>query len=581
MLREMFKVDKSYMLMSLAAIPVGVINPLIDIYFLNIFLKSISEDKSIAKAALILGVMFALNLINLLWDGYICNIYMPIHEKKIAFAFKSRFIEAARRFEAEKFEDPRFYDEFVISSGEANSRPISIWKSCVGAASLSASVGTIITLIISTDLYLIIFAVISAVIGLIPQMIKVKTNFEYNRQNASLSREEDYFNRIIYNKSFIFDLKCTDIIEVLKNKLADCLERSVVLKKKYSIKNMKAESFHSLISVVFTVVTWLYIGVRIVFGYYTIAAFTAMFNACNNFRSKVRNFVEVFSEFKDHRLYADKVYDFLDYKPPNVVETGITKEFEERIELSGVSYIYPNTTAKALDNVNLIISKGEKIAIVGQNGAGKSTLIKILLRLYEPCEGLVTMDGVPYRDIKESSIKKTFSCCFQDFSLYSFSLGENISMSNEYDAEEIGKLLEKVNMNEYKEFLANQVNRDFDEEGLNFSGGEAQRIGIIRALYQNGDILVFDEANSSLDPIAEKELNDLIYDISGDKTAIFISHRLSAATKADRIVYMEEGSIIESGTHRELLCRNGRYAKLYNAQIEQLTEKVKTNSAAM
>ena len=132
-----------------------------------------------------------------------------------------------------------------------------------------------------------------------------------------------------------------------------------------------------------------------------------------------------------------------------------------------------------------------------------------------------------------------------------------------YDAVAIGKLLEKVNMSEYKAFIANQVNRDFDEEGLNFSGGEAQRIGIICALYQNSDILIFDEANSSLDPIAEKELNDLIYDISGNKTTVFISHRLSTATKADRILYMEEGSIVECGTHRELLRRNGRYAKLY------------------
>lgn len=539
MLRDMFIIDKTYMLISLFAIPIGIINPLIDIYFLNVFLRSISEEKSISKAAMILGIMFVLNLLNLLWDGHTCNIYMPVHEKKIAFGFKSRFVEAARNFEAEKYEDPHFYDEFVISSGEASSRPISIWKSCVGFASLLASIGTIITLIISTDLYLIIFAIISAVIGLIPQLIKVKTNYEYNQENASLIREEDYFSRIIYNKSFIFDIKSTNIIEVLKNKLNGCVERSIALKKRYSIKNMKAESFQSFISVVFTITTWLYIGIRIVFGYYTIASFTAMFNACNNFRSNVRNFVDVFAQFKDHKLYADKVYSFLDYKPSTEAETGISKDFNERIELRGVSYIYPNTAIRALNNVNLTIKKGEKIAIVGRNGAGKSTLIKIIMRLYQPSEGLVAMDGVPYQDIKESAIIKTFSGCFQDFSLYSFSLGENVSMSNEYDVVAIRALLEKVNMSGYSPFIASQVNRDFDEEGLNFSGGEAQRIGIIRAIYQNSEVLIFDEANSSLDPIAEKELNDLIYDISGDKTTIFISHRLSTATKADRIIYME------------------------------------------
>ncbi len=570
MIKQLLKIDKQYMFVSLIAIPVGIINPLIDIFFLQLFLESIADDKSVIKALLILLAMFILNLVNLIWDGYASHIYMPTREKRISMIFKLDIIEAVKRSEVRNFDNPDFYDHFVLASQDIDIRCIAIWKSCVNIMSLFASIGTVIALIVTTDPYLIVFAVFSAVIGLIPQLIKVKNDYEYRNQKASLDRQESYIGRIMYDKSFIYDAKCSGIGDVLKNQLRTCTDRNIALIKKYSSKNMLAENIQSIIVVLFTLVTWLYLGIRIIFGYYTIASFASMFNACNSFRNSIKSVVSTITDFKAHKLYADKIYSFLDNDLMENYHIGIHAHFNHICEFRNVNFSYPQNKDLTLKKINFKLKRGEKVAIVGRNGAGKSTLLKLLLRFYEPTAGEILMDDVPYEVMNVSSIRACFACCFQNLSLYSIPLGENIAMSNNYLDKDINSVLQMVNMDKYSCSIKSQVNRDYDDEGLVFSGGETQRIGIARLLYQTGDILIFDEANASLDPIAEKELNDLICEVSGNKTTIFITHRLSTAIKADRILYMENGKIVEEGTHKELMHMNGAYAKLYNTQIEQL-----------
>lgn len=570
MIGDLYRIDRKYMLISLISVPVGVINPLIDIYFLRRFLECISEERSIRGAAFILALMFALNIANLLWESCVCGIYMPICEMKIAAAFRLRFIGKVGDYDAEAFDSSDFYDSYTVAAGNADGRCIGIWRSCVNTLSLLTSIGTIIGLIVTTDVYLIIFALISAVIGLVPQLMRAKTDCDYANKKAALDRRRDYFGRLMYDKTFIYDAKTTDIGAVLKKQLLSCVTEGIDLFKRYSPKNLAADSFQNLISSLFTLATWLYLGVRIIFGYYTVAAFTSMFNACNSFRGNVRSFLSAVADFRSHKLYADKVYEFLDGGSPSRGETDAAELPARLIELRDVSFTYSGQTSPAVNGVCLTVRRGEKLAIVGRNGAGKSTLIKLLLGLYHPTSGGVFLDGVSYEDISARSLRQMFSCCFQDLLLYSVSLGENLSMEAEYSPERAAECLSAVGLSEYAGLCESLLNRDFACDGLTFSGGEAQRIGIARALYHGGDILVFDEANSALDPIAERDINELINRLSGERTAIFISHRLTAAVRADRIIYMEDGRIAECGTHEQLLALNGSYAELYRAQLEQL-----------
>ena len=340
---------------------------------------------------------------------------------------------------------------------------------------------------------------------------------------------------------------------------------------------MMAENIKTLVVAAFTLSTWLYLGIRIVYGYYTIASFTSMFNACNSFRNNIKSFLGVISDFKTHKLYSKKIYEFLDCKSCCKKYGNVQKHFVNSIDLVDVCFKYPESDTMAINNLNLSIRKGEKIAIVGRNGAGKSTLIKLLLRYYEPTEGYIMMDGVAYKDIHEESFNSIFSTCQQDFKLYSFSLGENVAMNDTYAQHSIDNALRKVGLEHLISEKDRQVTRDFDEEGIVLSGGEAQRLGIARAINKDSDIMIFDEANSALDPIAEKELNEMIYDVSGDKTTLFISHRLSTAIKADRIVFLDKGKIVAIGTHEELLKKNSEYSKLYYAQAEQIYKNLDRN----
>lgn len=570
MIRLLWRIDKKYMFISLISIPGGIINPIIDVYLLQMLLQQVSEAKSIKGTLIVLGIMFLCSLINLFTDSYLGKVCVPRHSEKISLEMKLLVLDKVNSCDVSCFEDPEFYNSYVAAARESLTRPMAVWSTVIDTVSLLAGFGTILTLIVMVDPYLIIFAIINALIRLIPQLANTKHNYDYENESRAVSRESGYVDRVMYEKSYIYDIKLTNIGSVFREKLIGCVSRQLELVRKYGWRRMSAEIFDNLFGSVFTLTTWLYLGLRIIFGYYTIASFTAMFNACLSFSNSISNFSLLLPTYKSHKLFINNFRHFMEYES-RVGEdvTGLPDaEFNRDIVFHNVSFTYPGKDEPALRDIDLTIHKGEKIAIVGRNGAGKSTLIKLLLRFYDPSNGTITIDGKEYSSIDLKSLRHLFSCCFQDSPLYSVTLGQNIAMDNEYDKRVAIDSAIKANMLFDEEMLSTGVNRDYDPDGLMFSGGESQRVGIARSYYSNRVVAIFDEANSALDPIAEKELNDIIFDASSGKTTIFISHRLTSAVKADRIIYIEDGKILEIGTHDELLSLNGKYALMWNSQAE-------------
>ena len=280
-------------------------------------------------------------------------------------------------------------------------------------------------------------------------------------------------------------------------------------------------------------------------------------------------------EWMNHE-YLARYFSWFDL--PNRMKKG-TLTVEKRddcdyeIEFRHVSFRYPGAEEDALKDVSLKFRIGEKLALVGENGSGKTTFIKLLTRLYDPREGEILLNGVDIRKYDYEEYLGIFSVVFQDFRLFPFRLGEVVAGSVEYDAERVTESLEKANFGErLRDFpggLRGYLYKTFDESGVEFSGGEAQKIALARALYKNAPFVLLDEPTAALDPESEYEVYTNFNAISGDKTTVYISHRLASCRFCDKIAVFDHGRIVQTGDHRSLLAdEDGKYASLWNAQAQ-------------
>ena len=284
---------------------------------------------------------------------------------------------------------------------------------------------------------------------------------------------------------------------------------------------------------------------------------------------------------RDNAPYLRILFEYLDI--PNSMYQGSlpTEKRNDReydVEFKNVSFKYPGSDIWALRHVNMKFKVGQRLAIVGENGSGKTTFIKLLCRLYDPQEGQILLNGIDIRKYNYRDYMDVFSIVFQDFQLISQPLGNNVAGASEYDEDRARKALVDAGFGDRLESLPDgldtQLYKDFGIDGIEVSGGEAQKIAIARALYKDAPFIILDEPTAALDPIAEAEIYAKFNDISGDKTAIYISHRLSSCKFCDEIAVFHEGAVIQQGTHDALLTdETGKYYALWNAQAQYYTEK--------
>lgn len=311
--------------------------------------------------------------------------------------------------------------------------------------------------------------------------------------------------------------------------------------------------------------------VRKVFSY---GSTMALFNASASLKNSLRNVALMLPKFEQHGLYVEKIRTFQAFE--SSMECGEArldeKEFEE-LSVENVSFAY-GKDANTLHDISLSVRAGEKIAIVGYNGAGKSTLIKLLLRLYDVGQGRVLLNGRDIREYDKENYRSLFATVFQDYKIFAAAIADNVKMdvACETDRKEIKRALEKSGFADRLASLPKGMDtpltREF-EEGVNLSGGEAQKVAIARTFYKYCPVIILDEPSSALDPVSEYQLNQAMLDVARDKTVIFISHRLSSTVMADRIYMLEQGRVIEEGSHKELMEREGKYAQMFRMQAEK------------
>ena len=294
----------------------------------------------------------------------------------------------------------------------------------------------------------------------------------------------------------------------------------------------------------------------------------AIFQACMSVSASIR----LAGEFRTDVGRIASTLEYLNLEAEKTKGDSFTEMTKGVIEFRNVSFRYPGTKELVLDHVSLKIEPSEKIAVVGKNGSGKTTLVKLLCRLYEPEEGEILWNGKNIREYDLKEWQKIFAIVFQDYSLLSLTLGQNVAASEQYEVERAKEVLQLAGfgerLNKLKKGLETVVYPEYEQDGVSFSGGEEQKIAIARAIYKGGQICILDEPTAALDPVSESRVYESFDEIVKGKTAVYISHRLSSCKFSDRIFVLDNGKIAESGTHEALLSQNGLYAQLWQAQAQ-------------
>ena len=396
---------------------------------------------------------------------------------------------------------------------------------------------------------------------------------ELNHENERINFLWGYLFKIFFSETAAKDIRLYGMQDYLCGKNEECLNDTACFSEEGIFEGKNQAKFSFVVQLLAGYI-YVYVAVMAMSGAVSVGDVLMYSGAIITMMTGVQNILTQYNQINYRNEYLKTYEDFI--KRPNMHYDGtlpIEKRDDNEYELSfrNVSFRYPGTETYILKDVSLDFKIGQKMALVGMNGAGKTTLIKLLLRLYEPTEGEICLNGINIEKYDYEEYMQIFSVVFQDFKLFAFPLDENIAAGGQVDKLRLYQVLAKIGLKEFVEGLPQKERTLLYQEngqGVTPSGGEAQKVAIARALYKNAPFVILDEPTAALDPIAEAGIYENFDSLVGEKTAVYISHRMSSCKFCDRIVVLDHGEIVEQGTHEELLEQNGIYAKLYQTQAE-------------
>ncbi|MBR4010108.1 MAG: ABC transporter ATP-binding protein [Clostridiales bacterium] len=504
--------------------------------------------------------------------------YMQEKERpKVREKIKMRLYEKARSVDLACYDDPEFYNSQVMSIAEVDKRidsTMDFIKSVLSGLTVVTLTGSYFLI---KDKVSILFVLASFLLSYFANQVYNKLSFKVRMRRYPPERKREYVKRVFYLKDYAkeirLDPEVTDVLEERFEKANQEVyeaEKSLA-RKKFGLAFLKNYLFGDFIG---DVLYPSYLMVRCILQ--KALSLSSMVMLCHRFGDLKRNlrvFTETYPKACETSLYIQKIRDFLAYEPKVVSEgSEIPSAPAKALALEGVGFSYKKDLPAVLSDINLKVEPGEKIALVGYNGAGKTTLVKLLMRLYDCSEGQILADGVNVRNYDVEAYRDSIGTVFQDFEIFAGTVKENVILDEGSKADEarVKSALKDSGLAKKVDSLPMRwdtpLTHEFSENGVDLSGGEQQKLAISRVFYQNASLMILDEPSSALDPIAEYQLNHAMLEATKDKTVIFISHRLSTTRLADRIFMLEEGRIVEEGSHDSLLARGGKYAEMWKAQ---------------
>ena len=587
-LRNIWKWDKAFYLFFIPSIPLAVLMPLAATYFPKVLLDSVESQQSIQEVISIIGIYFsALLIINLL--NSLCGSRLHMRQYNISLHYQHAITEKYMRTDYANVDNPEAITKYRHAMGDACSgrcAPEFIWQSLMGLLISLLGIFTYGSIIAVISPWILALLFLSAFITYLINRWQ-RNYIEENKDNwVNIDRKIGYLQSFSQKFDHAKDIRIYGMFDWLSDMLIGFQKERFIWTKKVSARSLGGTFINALLTLLRNGAAYAVLIVMVfnneigagdfVFYFGAITGFSAWLNGIGN---KVNDIAHKSIKIGYYREYfeIEEKYNHGEGCP-----LPTEQEFPVDIELINVSFKYPSADGEkyALKNVNLKINKGEKLAIVGANGAGKTTLVKLMCGFYYPSEGEIKLNGHSIAEYNIEDYYSLFSAVFQDIYLLPITIAEFVSSSEkDIDRDKVIGVIRKSGLIDKINSLPNAIDsrlmKGVFDDSVEMSGGEKQKLMLARALYKDAPVIVLDEPTAALDPIAENELYLKYNELTANKTSVYISHRLASTRFCDRIIYIENGEIVECGSHDELMKLGGKYAHMFDLQSHYYKEDAK------
>ena len=501
---------------------------------------------------------------------------------------KLKIMGKAKEVDLASFDSPEFYAKMENANREAGVRPIQVLNSTFSIVSAVISIVSFIIVIAAIGIFPALLVIAVAIPSTVINFVYRKKNHDYLFRRSKDRRQMNYYSEVIVNKDLVKEIRMLGLVDNFTDRYKEVFRKYFKGMKKLIL----AETFWNIGATLLTTAVNCILFVMIAKGVYNgefeVGYYSLYTGALTSIASGISTLITTTATIYEGTLFINNMIAFMEEKPGivPVIDTprDVARGVGHTIVLENVSFRYPGTDRNVINRVNLTIDPGDTVVMVGLNGAGKTTLIKLITRLYDPTEGRILLDGHDIREYDVKQLYDMFGIVFQDFGKYAVSVRDNIAFGEvvrDINQGEIETAARRSNASDYIDKLPDKYDtplmRYFEDNGTELSIGQWQKLAIARAFYSESDILILDEPTASLDPMAEQEIFNQFDELRSDKTSIFVSHRLSSATTANKIVVLRDGMIIETGNHSQLMNAKGEYYTLFSTQAKRYITPVDEN----